>query len=473
MRSTSSWSNVATTVGSKPANALDTGSGLPYSGAMRAVETDESALPRGAVVGYGLGSLASGGYNSLPGLLLAFYLTDFIGVAAGIAAVVTVAPKLWDAAVNPIVGRLSDRAAARTGTRAPFLLVGGLTLPIAFAAMFALPSGTSPVVAALWVTVAFVLAATAFSVFQVPWLALASEVTTSPRQRTRMMTVRIAVLGVAILLFGAAGPALRDAGGDRGYLLLGVIGGAVLAIGALAAWRGVAPLPRLHDHPATGRLRDQFAAARRHRPFRVLLTAFAVQALGIGVQLAAAQYVATYLLDNTAAVSIIFALFIAPQALAAPMWRRAADGRGKRRAYQLSAVTYTAGSVLLSGALLGQPLLVFAAAAVAGVGYAGLQLLPLSMLPDAIAAAEATDRSALAGALSGIWAAAETGALALGPGLLLVVLQVSGFVPSVGGVAAAQPASALAGIGLTISLLPAALVVASLPFIRRYDLGAP
>ncbi|MBW3567704.1 MAG: MFS transporter, partial [Proteobacteria bacterium] len=56
--------------------------------------------------------------------------------------------------------------------QAPFLLVGGLTLPVAFAAMFAVPAGFPPLLGALWVTVAFLLAATAFSIFQVPWLAL-------------------------------------------------------------------------------------------------------------------------------------------------------------------------------------------------------------------------------------------------------------------------------------------------------------
>ena len=37
-------------------------------------------------VGYALGSLGTGGYNTVPGLLLLIYLTDNLGVAAGLAA---------------------------------------------------------------------------------------------------------------------------------------------------------------------------------------------------------------------------------------------------------------------------------------------------------------------------------------------------------------------------------------------------
>ena len=43
--------------------------------------------------------------------------------------------------------------------------------------------------------------------------------------------------------------------------------------------------------------------------------------------------------------------------------------------------------LLMAAAAVSLAWIVFVAAAVAGVGYAGLQLIPLSMLPDATAAA--------------------------------------------------------------------------------------
>ena len=50
------------------------------------------------------------------------------------------------------------------------------------------------------------LTATAFSLFQVPYIALPAELTPSYDERTRLLTWRVVVLTFAILLFGAAGP---------------------------------------------------------------------------------------------------------------------------------------------------------------------------------------------------------------------------------------------------------------------------
>jgi hypothetical protein len=47
-----------------------------------------SELPRGVRVGYGLGSVATGAFGTVPGLMLLPYLTDTLGVAAGVAGVV-------------------------------------------------------------------------------------------------------------------------------------------------------------------------------------------------------------------------------------------------------------------------------------------------------------------------------------------------------------------------------------------------
>jgi Na+/melibiose symporter-like transporter len=68
-----------------------------------------SALPRRVLAGYALGSLVTGAFGTVPGLLLLPYLTDTLGVAAGVAGLLVLLPKAWDVVVNPMAGRLSDR----------------------------------------------------------------------------------------------------------------------------------------------------------------------------------------------------------------------------------------------------------------------------------------------------------------------------------------------------------------------------
>src|SRR5690606_38224986 len=126
---------------------------------------------------------------------------------------------------------------ARRGGRRRLMLIGSLALPVFFALTFAAPRSLGPAIGAVWVLVAFLLTATAFSLFQVPYIALPAELTDSYDERTTLLTWREVVLTVAILLFGAGGPLLRGLTGDptTGYLLMGVVAGVVIGLGLLVA----------------------------------------------------------------------------------------------------------------------------------------------------------------------------------------------------------------------------------------------
>ncbi|MFE3293549.1 MFS transporter [Rhodococcus sp. NPDC059234] len=434
-------------------------------------------LSRSTVAGYSLGSVGTGGFATLPGLVLAYYLTDTLAVPAAAASVVVFAPKALDVLVNPMIGSRSDAEAARTGTRRRFLLLGALTLPIFFALTFAVPAGLSATAGCLWVGAAFILSAIAFSLFQVPYIALPAELTQDYHERSRLMSWRVALLGVAILLFGAGGPALRELGGGGrpGYLAMGVVAGLLLGLGMLASWsiapRG--PAVSTSDSSATHGFSDALAAARSSEPFRILLITFALQALATGAMLGAAQYVATYILDSEGAVSILFAALVAPAVAVMPLWIRLVRAWGKQRAFLLASGLFVAADVALLGLLAGHGPWVYAAVGVAGIGYAGMQMLPMSMLPDVITDHEERgDGAVRAGAFSGVWTAAETIGMALGPALVLVILAVTGFVSSSGDQVAEQSSAALTGIVLAFTAAPAALVGVSMLILRRYRLAA-
>ncbi|AEV81631.1 major facilitator superfamily transporter [Actinoplanes sp. SE50] len=49
------------------------------------------------MAGYAFGSLVTGAFGTVPGLLLPPYLTDTLGVAAGVAGLLVLSPKAWDA----------------------------------------------------------------------------------------------------------------------------------------------------------------------------------------------------------------------------------------------------------------------------------------------------------------------------------------------------------------------------------------
>src|SRR5690242_19428223 len=133
-------------------------------------------LTRGRRIGYAIGSLGTGGFSTVPGLLLLYYLTDTLGVPAAAAGALVLAPKIVDVVLNPVLGSLSDRTMLRRGSRARWLLAGGIALPVAFAVTFAAPAALTGGGAAVWVGVWFLASVVAFAVFQVTYLVLPAEI---------------------------------------------------------------------------------------------------------------------------------------------------------------------------------------------------------------------------------------------------------------------------------------------------------
>ena len=419
--------------------------------------------------GYALGGVATGSFGTVPGLMLLPYLTERLGVPAALAGVIVFAPKAWDVVLNPVAGRISDHSRHPDGPRRPFLLRAGLTLAVAFALLFAGPASPQAV-AAGWVAVLFLACATAYAFFQVPYVAMPAELTDNPRERTRIMSWRVAVLALAILVSGGLAPMVRNVvGPERGYAAMGLFVAVLIAVGALGAWWGTRGAPVRAVAAAEGGLRSQLALVAGNRDFRALIVTFVVQALATGAMLAGVDYVARQVLRDPAAGSLLFVCFVAPAIVCTPLWDRLAAATGKKRGYAVSSLVLAAGALALLGARVMPAALVYLAVAVVGVGYAGAQMLPLSMLPDVAAADTAVSGENRVGVFTGVWTAGETLGMALGPFVFGLVLAAGGYRSSTDSTVV-QPDSAVTAIVCGFSVLPAALTLASLLALRGYRL---
>lgn len=451
-------------------------------------------LRAGVAARYATGEFVTSGFAALPGLVLVFYLTDSLAVPALLAGAVVTFAKIWDIIIDPIVGAYSDREFAARGSRRRLMLLGAVVLPVFFVVTFAVPEGTAPLLAAGWVFVAFLLAATGFSFFQVPYNVLPAELVSGYDARTRLLSARVVVLTAAILLYGGGGPALREVGIDLfgtdfgGYLFM-AIGAAVIFIVAILvtatvekAARGTLAAPPVPAFRAFGELpppRDSLAVQARRgtamlrssKPFRTLLATFFTQALAAGGMLAGTQFVATWVLGDTDAVTILFVALILPAIVAAPLWGLVARRIGKERSYVIATSVFFLAALSLTGLLIAPGFWIVVPIAFVGIAYAGIQALPLSMLPDVIAHDARTNGPGRGGSFSGMWTAGETTGLAFGATILALILAVSGYLESTAAAPVeAQPNSAVFGIVMSFSVVPAILMALSFIPLLRYPL---
>ncbi|MEO8094371.1 MAG: MFS transporter [Pseudolysinimonas sp.] len=432
-----------------------------------------SKLSTGTLVRYAAGSLGTGGFGTLPGLVLLFFLTDTLGVAAFWAGVLVTIAKIWDVIIDPVIGARSDHSLAVTGSRRRYMLLGALLLPVFFALTFAVPAVFGPIPAGVWVLVAFMLAATAFSLFQVPYIALPAELVQDYDARTRLLAGRVIVLTFAILLFGAGGPALREAFADErlGYLVLGIVAGVLLGVGMLIAVFSAPKNVRGADATRGSiveNYRVGFQALRRSQPYRALLTTFMLQGVATGVMLAGALYVSTWVLGT--GVTFLFLSLIAPALICAPLWGVIARRIGKERAFTIASILFGVAAASLVGLIWFPGAWLYGPVALAGAAYAGMQTLPMAMLPDVISHDARSHGPGRAGTFGGVWTAGETVGMAFGVAVLSIVLAISGYVESVAEQQVTQSPVAITGIILSFSVVPAVFILLSLITLARYPL---
>lgn len=426
-------------------------------------------------IGFGAGSLATATQAVVPGLVLLYYLTNVLGVAAAVAGLVVFLPKLLDVVCNPIVGRLSDSTLSRLGPRRPWMIAGMIAFPLGFVLMFFCPfTGAA---AAWWVAITLALTGLGFSAFVVPYGALPAELGASTEERASMTAWRMAFLAVAVLWAAAVTPLITavDGGGPQGYRVMAVVMGGVIFVGTCAALYSA----RRHSSATlasaamgSGSLRVALAAARRNRPFRILFGVFMLIEVVISVALAGLPYMAEQFLGTEEAVAPLFVCVMGPMLLTMPVWSRAARRFGGKRCLQVALAIFGVGTFAATALPWASDSIRFpiacAAFLVAGIGFAGSQLLPNVMLAGTLADDADESGQRRAGVLVGLWSAGETTAAAAGAGLYGFVLAASGFVSSTSDESVTQPPSAQWGIVLGFSVTAGACILAALALMARY-----
>lgn len=119
------------------------------------------------------------------------------GLALTTIAVVVLMARFFDAITDPIIGYCSDRHRARTGTRKPFIWVGGLVAIISSYFFYVPPEHVSTMYFTCW----FLLFYLGWTIFEVPHLAWGSELAGESHERTKIYTVRSIAGYLGLLLF--------------------------------------------------------------------------------------------------------------------------------------------------------------------------------------------------------------------------------------------------------------------------------
>ncbi|NQZ95592.1 MAG: MFS transporter [Myxococcales bacterium] len=305
---------------------------------MSSTETSATTrLTTRSLVGFGLAAVPSQFMYILILIMYLKYAVDDLGASAAAVGTIFLVAKLWDAVSDPLIGNLSDRTQSRWGRRRPWLCVSAPLLSGFAIMVWVPPAGLDGAWLIAWITVAVLGFYTAFTIFDVPHMALGAELTFERQERNRVFGIRQAMRILGMLAAGTGGAYLVQQGAATAALMSYVAGvlTLVFVIGGVSLTPAERPdfAGRGGDNPFRA-VRDVFA----NRHARLLLFVFFIESIGSGGIGVLTPFVVEYVMKMQEIVPILLGVFMVSSLAAVPLWVWLGNFFEKRRLWLFAMV---------------------------------------------------------------------------------------------------------------------------------------
>jgi GPH family glycoside/pentoside/hexuronide:cation symporter len=360
-------------------------------------------------------------------------------------------------------------------------LAGGLISALCFVVLFFAPDTQRQLVLFLYMTVVYLILNTGFSMFSVPYLTMASEISDKPDERTTILSFRNVFLAVGLVIGGALAPKIiayvtQELGGTprEGYEWMALVLGSTIALSTIWVFLGTARAPRSTASAVSVPLLEQLRVAWGNKPFVILITANIVQYISAGIGYAGGFFFLAYAVGlgfevyNIVPIWIILISVAAIAAMPALVWSAARFG--KMTVYKVCLLMFSVTTPLYFFASTETLWIVWLVAILIGVFNGGFILMSFSVLTDTINYDRITTGISREGALSSVYSAVDKVGNAVGAAIFLGFLSVIGFVESNDGSFPTQTDDVLRSILMFYILAPAILHAGSILILNRYKL---
>ncbi len=435
-------------------------------------------------VGYGLGDAASSMFWKLFGMYLLFFYTDIYGLPAAVVGTMFLITRVWDSVFDPVVGTLADRTSSKWGKFRPYLLWMAVPFGIIGAMTFTTP-GFSLTGKIIYAYVTYSLMMMVYSMINVPYASLLGVMSADPKSRTELSSYRMifafmgSILSLLLVeplveIFSKTGSVVTP---SRGWQMAAIVF-AIIAIGFFIltfSWTRERVKPIKEEKNRVGEdVKDLF----RNRPWWILLGAGVSALIFNSIRDGAAVYYFKYYVEKTDAfhigalnvsLSLTTLYLVLGQAanIAGILLVTPISGKiGKKMTYLFAMVFATAFSVMFYfldkssiALMMGMQVLISMCAG---------SIFPLlwSMYADIADYSEWKTGRRATGLIFSSSSMSQKFGWSIGGALTGWLLAIFGFKANV-----EQSASALDGIRLMLSFLPAVGTVLSVLFIAIYPLS--
>ncbi len=427
--------------------------------------TDDK-LPTRTKFFYGVGDLGNATVNSAIQFFLMKFYTDAALVVPALAGSALLVGKIWDAINDPLAGWFTDRVRSPLGKRRVFMIFGAIPLGISIALLWHVPPA-SRVSTFLWIALTFVLFDTLWTLTNVPYYALTSELTDDYDERSSLTAYRMAMAVPAYLVGAALTPAIVGlfALQTTGYGFIGILYGVLAAAALLIAAAGIRERGVAAAAPAEASPLRSFGLALRNNAFVWLCGAYLVINIAFAFVKTLMAYYLEYQVLMKEQTALVMGLMLICVTVALPFWRWMGQRMDKGPAYALGIAI---GALAVATTFFlphRETALVYLVAVLAGFGFSAQWIFPWAMVADVADFDRAETGQQRSGMYFGVWGLATKVSEAFALAAVGWILSGVGYVPNV-----EQTPQALLGIRAFFGLVPALCIFVTLPALIRYPI---
>jgi GPH family glycoside/pentoside/hexuronide:cation symporter len=439
------------------------------------MQASKDTLPTFLKASWGIGALGTTAMLYLVNMFAMFFLVRHAGVPAAVAGSIFAATRFYDAAVDPLIGTLSDRTHSRWGRRRPWLLAGALLCPLSVIAVFNPPVAFEGNALYGFVLFALLFYCSAYSIFSIPYMALGTEMTDHYGERASVMAWRTFFVYSAGVVIASGAPALvAQLGGDRAaYSSMSLAAAAVVGLTMLwvVFFTGSARVTQRSTEILDAR--SWLKTVVSNTPYlMILLTKMTLQ-LGTAFTGAAMLFFMSYVLGKGEGALAKYSLVSNLVGIAAvPLWSKALKRIERRTLFIALLFGNILGYVSWMLATPQEPDALFLARAFfQGSVGSGSVLVALAMLTDTIELDRLTTGQRREGLFVGGFELMQTTSFVIGPLVVGFAFSAAGLVPGEAG-KGSQPESALQMMRFAVSVIPAITCAAGIVLLLLYRLDA-
>ncbi|MEE8307627.1 MAG: MFS transporter [Gammaproteobacteria bacterium] len=430
-------------------------------------------------MGWSVGTLGVSVLLNTQNAFALFFFVKVLSIEPWVAGAIITGSKIYDSVTDPLMGTISDRTQSRWGRRRPYLLTGGIACGICFALLFTIPTFANETLTLVYIVGVLLLLATAYTIFNVPYLAMPTEMVEDYNDRSRLMSYRVVWISIGTFIAVSVVPAFigllqnyMSVESRTAYAIMGLVGGIIISTAMVTCFFGTRSAKFTSSVQVSLPLAERVRMVMDNRPFLLFLGIKLTGLTAFAAILAAKPFIVTVVMQRGIEIIGLFGLMqLIGQASTIPLWLAYTKRVGKRQALMVATVAMMLFTMTWVFSGPQESLWMYGLRGLLlGIGASGTQLAGQAMLPDVIEYDYRLTGLRREGVYAGFLSFAEKLAFTLSAIIIGSYLSYMGFIK--GAPAAAQPSSAVTAIMMCQMVLPIGLYVVKMVLVYFYDLDA-